>query len=90
MTFSKYDNLWNEKTEPILRSRNDGPIEGSDNDTGNVDELEHSNIDNIKAWDSANEHMLSILRFTPTGAARSVLLQLEPNMVDLVMEERLG
>ena len=37
-----------------------------------------SNVDDIKAWDSANEHLLSVLRLTTPGAARSVLLQFEP------------
>ena len=36
------------------------------------------NIDNIKAWDSANEHLFSVLILPTTGAARSVLLQFEP------------
>ena len=49
-------------------------IEGSDYDTGNIDEREPSNVDDIKAWDSANEHLLSVLRLTTTGAARSLLL----------------
>ena len=68
-----------EKPEPILRrSREEDPIEGSDYDTGNIDEREPSNVDDINAWDSANEHLLSVLRLTTTGEARSVLLQFEP------------
>ena len=63
------------KPEPILRSRKQDPIGGSDYDTGNIDECEPSNVDDIKAWDSANEHLFSVLRST-TGATRSVLLQL--------------
>ena len=66
------------KTEPILRSREEGPNDGSDDDTDNIDEREPSNVDDIKAWDSANEHLCSVLRLT-TGAPRSVLLQFEPN-----------
>ena len=36
-----------------------------------------SKVDEIKAWDSANEHMC-VSRLTTTGAAESVLLQFEP------------
>ncbi|CAM9100972.1 unnamed protein product [Ascophyllum nodosum] len=32
----------------------------------------------MNAWDSANEHLFSVLRLTTKGAARSVLLQFEP------------
>ena len=67
-----------EKPEPILRSKEEDPIEGSDYDTGNIDEREPSNTDDVKAWDSANEHLLSVLRLTTTSTARSVLLQFEP------------
>ena len=67
------------KTEPILRrSREKDPVEGGDYETGYIDEREPSNVDDIDAWDSANEHLFSVLRLTTTGAARSVLLQLEP------------
>ena len=37
------------KTKPILRSREEDPIEGSDDDTGYIDEREPSNVDDIKA-----------------------------------------
>ena len=67
-----------EKPEPILRSREGDPIEGSDYDTSNIDEREPSNFDDINAWDSANEHLFSVLRLTTLGAAQSVLLQFEP------------
>ena len=43
----------------------------------NSDEKPRS-IDDIKAWDTANEHLFSVLRLTTTGAARSVLLKFEP------------
>ena len=67
------------KTEPILRrSREEDPMEGSDDETGHIDEREPSNIDDMNAWDSANEHLFSVLRLTTKGAARSVLLQFEP------------
>ena len=67
------------KLEPILRrSREEDPIEGSDDETGHIDEREPSIIDDINAWDSANEHFFSVLRLTTKGAARSVLLQFEP------------
>ena len=42
------------KNERILRrSREEDPIEGSDYETGHIDEREPSNVD-IDAWDSAN------------------------------------
>ena len=46
------------KTEPILRSREEDLIGGSrdNDDTGNIGECEPSNVDDIKAWESANEH----------------------------------
>ena len=40
--------------------------------------MKPSNLDDIKAWDSANEHLFSVLRLTTTGAARIVLLRFEP------------
>ena len=43
-------------------------------DSGNLDEKIH-NGDDIKAWDSANEHLLRVLRLTTTRTTRSVLLQ---------------
>ena len=43
-----------------------------------IDEHELSNVNDIKAWDSVNDHLFSVLRLTTTGAARSVLLQFEP------------
>ena len=39
--------------EPILRSREEDSIECSNYDTGYTDECELSNVDDIKAWDSA-------------------------------------
>ena len=38
-----------EKIEPILKSRKEDPIEGSDDDMGNIDEHGPSNVDDIKA-----------------------------------------
>ena len=70
--------MLSEKPEPILTSREEDPIEGSDNDTGNINEREPSNVDDIKAWGAANELLFSVLRLTRTCAAQSVLLQLEP------------
>ena len=65
-----------EKPEPILRSREEDPIEGGSNDdTDYIEKREPSNVDDIKAWGSANERLFSVLRLTTTGAARSVLLQ---------------
>ena len=37
-----------------LRSREEDTIEDRDYDTGNINEREPSNVDGIKAWDSAN------------------------------------
>ena len=47
------------KTEPILREgirELEDPIESSGYDTGNIGERERSNVEDIKAWDSTNEH----------------------------------
>ena len=49
-----------EKIKPIPRSREEDTIEGSDDETGYIGEREASNVDDIKAWDSANEHLLSV------------------------------
>ena len=47
------------KPQPILRSREEYPNDGSDDDTSNVDKREPSNnVDDMKAWGSANEHLL--------------------------------
>ena len=40
-----------EKPEPILRSREEDPSEGRDDNTGYIDEREPSNVDDIKDWD---------------------------------------
>ena len=63
-----------EKTERILRSREEDPIERSDGGTSNIDEREPFNVDDIKAWNLGNEHLFSVLRLTATGVARSVFL----------------
>ena len=77
--FEKSEPILFEKSEPFLRSRESkNPIESSDNDTGYTDELKPSNVDDIKAWDSTNAHLISVLRFTTIDAARSGLLQFEP------------
>ena len=49
-----------EKPEPILRSREEDPNESSDHDTGYIDERKPYNADDIKAWDSSNEHLFNI------------------------------
>ena len=66
-----------EKPKPIPKSREEDTIEGSDDGTGYIGEREPSNVEYIKAWDSANEHLFNVLRLTTTGAARSVMLQFE-------------
>ena len=48
------------------------------------------NGDDIEAWDTASEHLFSVLRLTTTGAARSVLLKFEPKTVNQETVERLG
>ena len=60
------------KTEPILRSWEEDPNKGSDDDTGCIDEREPSN--------NVDGHLFfSVLRLTTIDdAARSVLLQFEP------------
>ena len=75
-----------EKPEAILRHREEDLTEGCDYNTGYIDEREPSNADDIKAWDSANEHLFSSLRLTTTGATRCVF----QNMVDLETENKLG
>ena len=67
-----------EKTKPISKSREEDIIKGSDDETGYIDEREPSNVDDIKALDSANRHLFSVLRLTTAGAARSVLRQFKP------------
>ena len=67
------------KPEPILRNRVQDHTDGSDNDTGNIDKREPSNVDDIKAWGSVHENLFSVSRLTASGAARSVSLQFEPN-----------
>ena len=67
-----------EKPKLIPRRREEDAIDGSDYDAGYIDKREPSNVDDIQAWDSANEHLFSVLRLTTTGAARSVQLQFEP------------
>ena len=62
----------------MRRSREEDPIEGSNHKTGYIDEREPSNVDDINAWDSANEQLCSVMRLTTTDAARSLLLQFEP------------
>ena len=61
---------------------------GSDYDTSNIGDCEPFNLDDIKAWVLANEHSFSSLRLTTIGAAQSVLLQIEPKMVNLPTEKK--
>ena len=44
----------------------------------NIGEREPSDVDDIRARDSANEHAFSVLRLGTTGAVRRVLLKFEP------------
>ena len=50
-----------EKPKPIPRSREEDTVEGSDDETGYIDERKPSNVDDINAWDSVNEHLFSVL-----------------------------
>ena len=68
-----------EKPESTLRSKEEDPIGGSNNGTDNIDGCKPSNVDDIRARDSVNEHLFSTLRLTTTGAPRSVLFRFEPN-----------
>ena len=54
------------------------PSEASADGSGNFNKKTH-NGDNIKALNSANEQLLSVLRLTATGTAHSGLFQFEPN-----------
>ena len=75
------------KTERILRSREEDPIESSDNDTGTIDEQrEPSNVFSTLRLgiQLIIKHLLDILRLTTIGAVRSVLLQFE---LDIFLEK---
>ena len=82
-------------TERILRSREEDPIESSDNDTGTIDEQrEPSNVfSTLRLGIQLIKHLLDILRLTTIGAVRSVLLQFELDIFleksKNVMEDRL-
>ena len=53
------------------------PSEVSADGSRNSDK-EPNNSGDVGTWDTANEHLFSVLRLTTTGAARSVLLKFEP------------
>ena len=79
------------KPELILRgSREEDPIEGSDDETGHIDEREPSNIDDMNAWGSANEHLFGVLRLTTKGARVVYCCSLNHDLVGLEMENKLG
>ena len=79
-----------EKPKPIPRknrvgAENASDIDDNDSNPGEVSAVgfrdsdeKPSNNDDIEAWDTANEHLFSVLRLTTTGAAQSVLLKFEP------------
>ena len=58
------------------------PSDVSGRDTGNLDEQEPYNGDDIKASDSANEYLFGVLRLTITGAVRTYSYGLNPRMVN--------
>ena len=80
------------KIEPtILRSKEmEDLIKGSEHGTGNIDGRDPSNVDGIKTWDSANEHLFRVLRLTTKCAARSVLLHFEVNLLTWRWEKALA
>ena len=77
------------RPEPVPRENRGGEENSSgvdDNDSnpsevsavGSRNSDEEPSISNdIEAWDTANEHLFSVLRLTTTGAAQSVLLKFE-------------
>ena len=79
-----------ERPEPIPRENIKGeentgdfdytdsnPSEENAHGSRNSDK-EPNNRDDIKTWDTENEHRFSVLRLTTTGAVRSVLWKFEP------------
>ena len=91
-----------DRPEPILSGSREGegnisdfddndsnPTDVSGHDSGSLNE-EPQNSDDIKAWNSENEHLFSVLRLTTAGAARSVLLKFERKMTRQVMVDRHG
>ena len=71
-------NIRGEENASDINDNDSNPSEVNAFGSRNSDE-EPSNSDDIEAWDTANEHLFSILRLTTTGAARSVRLKFEPN-----------
>ena len=66
------------KSEPILRrSREEDPIEGRHGETGYNDERKASNIYDINAWNSANEHLFSVLRLTTSTERINTIIILD-------------
>ena len=89
------------RPKPILSGSGEGKGNISDlgdNDSNSSDVSGHDsgslnkpqNNDDIKAWDSANEHLFSVLRLTTTGTGRSVLLKFEQKTADQAMVDRHG
>ena len=91
-----------ERQEPTPRENKEGeektsdfndndsnPSEVSADGSRNLDD-EPSNSDDIKGWYTGNEQLFSVLRLIITGAARSVLLSLNQEiMTNQEMVERL-
>ena len=55
---------------------NSHPSDVSGHEMGSLNE-EYQNRDDVKTWDSVNEHFFSVLRLITIGAAYSVLLKFE-------------
>ena len=71
------DNIGGEDNASDIDGNDSNPSEVSAVGSRNSDE-EPSNIDDIEAWNTANEHLFSVLRLITTGATQSVLLKFEP------------
>ena len=77
-----------ERPEPIPKESRGGEGNASETDDNDINssevsadgprnsDKEPSNSDDIEAWDTANDHLFSVLRLTTTGAARGVLLEI--------------
>ena len=83
------ENIGREENASDIDDNYSNPSEVSAVGSRNSDE-EPRNNDDIEAWDTANEHLFSLLRLTTTGTARDVLLKSEPKLVNQETAERLG
>ena len=83
------ENREGEENTSDFNDNDSNPSEVSADGSRNLDD-EPSNSDDIKAWYTGNEHLFSVLRLIITGAARSVRLNLNQEiMVNQDIVERL-